>query len=415
MSRHDPRLSDAPRTADAPAAHRNRRRAFTLIELVVAIGLLVGVLAMVGTIFGLAGQTASLGTATVDVYREIRMAAEILERDLQGFDPAEGALAIAGGVTWAYATPEDRDSGRSLSTAREQDFYRVDTLMFFTTTRARPFAFVPADPNADLPYATQVVYQHADFGEIDPIGRWNPAAFRRIVLFDGVNASPIPASDFHLARRALPLYLLPPLADTRVTSGLWLYPPFGVGSLMGGNESLSLVLTCGGENRLPGYDAVANFDLQRQLDLIGSNIPDDWYLRRTIAGTPIERVILDPSPPAAQHRRLAYFFAPGCTDFKVEVTFDRPARLGSTGMQGLFAGRSVRWWALPSGTHAEWIRANPATTTEFPPQWAQRFPLENPPIPFPPPFPSAIKITLRFWDPNTSLPQPVEHVLIHAF
>ena len=56
-----------------PAPTPHRARGFTLVELIVSMGVLVGLMTMVGMIFSIATNAASTGTANMSVHRLLRM------------------------------------------------------------------------------------------------------------------------------------------------------------------------------------------------------------------------------------------------------------------------------------------------------------------------------------------------------
>jgi len=93
------------RTWHFPLSTRHFRGGFTLVELIVSMGVLVGLMTMVGMIFSIATNAASTGTANMSVHRLLRMTREVIESDLENFDPAGGALAIYGWEQLAYALP----------------------------------------------------------------------------------------------------------------------------------------------------------------------------------------------------------------------------------------------------------------------------------------------------------------------
>ena len=72
----------APAFASAPAL-RGRVRAFTLVELLIATGITVLIVVMLGWMLGSLMSSAAHTTERVDAFRDARAALQMMERDLR--------------------------------------------------------------------------------------------------------------------------------------------------------------------------------------------------------------------------------------------------------------------------------------------------------------------------------------------
>lgn len=468
-----------------------RRAGFTLVELIVAMGLLVGLMTMVGAIFKIAGDTASQGTATMSVYRYLRSVRQVIQQDLENFDPTNGALAIYGWEQLAYATQSDRESGRVLDGLPRKmaggamnsyrpplDYHRADVFMLTTHTESQPYAYRPNKPTDPVPTGTAqiIVYGHADQGRLDPGNdprtnddRWEqdssgepimlriakgkqPIAALGIEVGDGI--SDLPASKWHLARR------LAVLSNETTFKPPTPLKPDGVRYRLSSADRLKLYRLgedSAGEGR-PSGDFFQEFDLNAALDMWESNafgqpdIPNEWYYDSAVFKD--NRTAIIASPTAGQQQRMASHFLPGCTEFKVEVTFDTPEMIFDDATTfGPDPQPPTNWFTVPSGRRLEWVRGKPvgqiadsdnATRPGFKALWkdvidfaygtagASTYNLTDlslAPNPANPPFPTAIRITIWVMDENESLYNPrfdpktgqrisdvgIKEVIVHKF
>jgi len=203
-----------------------RRRAFTLVEMMVSLAVLTLALSVVGVVFSITTRSASQAAAYSEALHWARQAAEQLKADLAQCDPSTSLLVLVGRTQRAGLTADDVAAQRFLrvftgipgdenpsadvgfQTPAGYSEPRADILAFITN---RPMASVapPLNPAIGDPYAggarlapTLVVYGHAALGEAG----WNgsnflwPQTVRHIQNNGGM--SPIPAAEWHLARRA---------------------------------------------------------------------------------------------------------------------------------------------------------------------------------------------------------------------
>lgn len=100
------------------------RKAFTLIELVVAMGILAIILAFAGTIFKVGAESHRMATANAEIMQKLRVITEQLNADFRGLRK-EGEVF----VIWEA----DRKAGVSNASSTDpNDFERFDRIMFFT-------------------------------------------------------------------------------------------------------------------------------------------------------------------------------------------------------------------------------------------------------------------------------------------
>jgi len=369
----------------------------------VAVAVLIAVLLIVATVFSISGRATSLAAANADVYRHLRMISEQIRQDLAGVDPANSCLAIYARKVLAYRNPQDRASLRALSDPR--DAYRADILMFFTNRRAQPYAWQPSDPSNPKLFGgpVQVVYGHADIGQVDADGNWS--AIRRVDRDDSVapGLSDLTSLEWHLARRCV--ILTTAALDGVVSSGVPTDPDI-----------------------LDATSDVLLFDYASEMAGLpyqpGDLIPDDWYYDGV--GT---RTLLDPDPPAQEARRLAYYFLPACASFKVEYTYDCPEMDNPAGEGIEWRDPLIDYRGDPNRPEdpaqvpprREWVKGDfryqPGLTGDYT-SWFT-----------PPTWPRALRITIEVYDrrgtlkPTTAAPigtggrplPPIRHVIIHTW
>ncbi len=480
-------LSDRFRPSCGPigraCVRRPRRAAFTLIELVVAIGVLVGVMGMVAIIFATATEAASKGTAAMNVQRQLRMARAVIQRDLAAFDPDEGALAIFGWEQLAWATEDDRATARPLDDDRKRnddryyhppsrDWHRADVLFFTPKLAAEPYA---VDAPGVYGEYQLVTYAHADQATLDDDNTpeddddtWptDLSAYRflnnpRNADDLGDEPSPLAASQWILARQAIVGTHLPgDQLDDIVSNTVWdeIKSSGNGGGIRANVDAQGRVqfsvldvqkMRRAGRGSAgagePGGDFLYEASLAQLLNHWSANadgVDDELYYGPN-GSSEFRRPLLDPFLTAAQRRRMGNSFLPGCVEFKVEITFDRPDmrwEMPAAPPNNLRPQPPTNWFTIPSGHGIEWVRRqfivnardkNAENIVNAPPRlWGDviyKSPGNNPqtngayaqlyvppgvnrdaiaPNPDNPPFPTAIRITLRVMDANGSLYTP---------
>ena len=306
-----------------------RRRAFSLAELVVSIGVLLLMFSLAGTVFNHTIQSTGQARALIDVSQTLRAFEQTLRADLKRVVPGSVMLIQANPVN-AYWTRQGREADNGNPTdgyphlsdpAREDaDGHmvkpRADILMFFTSLKGTSYVYPEVTSNLQ-----QVVYGHAELGEYV----WNsmsnkydfqpgPTAFPEEKGYPSSKpVSQVPAEEWHLARRGV--FLLPTNPDLEM-------PPPNLGDLPILRSERDVIPA-------PEDDVVElGFELHQHAQTPWSGPP--WYLPRIFyhdgGVDPLDdlfsRSQLDPTPPPARAERLGHYFLPDCASFKVEWTLD---------------------------------------------------------------------------------------------
>lgn len=159
---------------------------------------------------------------------------------------------------------------------------------------------------------------------------------------------------------------------------------------------------------VPG--AVANRPPLRTNPILG---PFEAILRNTLhdpnagpSGLP-ERSVVDPKPALDIVNPMRWNFLPGCSEFKVEYTYDDPRELAMDRTNGQIdlAPRPIRWHSVPDEGEIIWsnVSVSPRNTAG------------NPAPTDPRRWPRAIRITLRVWDTAGRLADPVTRTIVHTW
>ncbi len=234
--------------------------AFTLIETLVSLAVLVIAISIVTGVFALTSKTAAQATAVANAEAALRGFFLELEEDLRGVDPAESVLVIVGRTQKAARTPDELRAAlanqasqtpawrvlvgdpKNLPNNYDARFVddvtgdtmpdgspiysdpRADVLMFFTerplSSNAPPTSnSLAGGPDTAFQYSlqlgskvspAQVVYGHGSFATLAPLGggAYSWSAPQHIEVTAGnqnTDISPIAASEWTLTRRvALP-------------------------------------------------------------------------------------------------------------------------------------------------------------------------------------------------------------------
>lgn len=349
-----------------------RRGAFSLSELVVAIGVLVLMLSLAGQVFNFTIKSTGQATAVVEINQRLRAFEKALRDDLRHVRPGQSVLLIHANPVAAYWTGDGReadpdrgnqdDGGPAngyphVSDPEREDQSRLDA-------EGRP---IPVLPRADIltmfvargansfvhpgysASVQQVVYGHAEQGEYQP----NPQGDAPKYVFVGstenpvdlrpyfpvnqqgepsaVNISEIPAARWHLSRRAVLLTPgeAPPVVDPPAACSKSAVDRIDHSCLLESATDMIGDRSVGGSVIPLNYD---NLVLQPPLqilpgiDELASESSEsrsrfrDWQLPRLyLGGAKLDaRSRVDVTPPAAYASRLASYMLPHCASFKVE-------------------------------------------------------------------------------------------------
>ncbi len=317
-----------------------RRGAFSLVELVVAMGVLVMILTLAGQVLSLTVRSTGQAKALTDVNQRLRLLERTLREDLRSVDRRNSVLLLQGNPVNAYWTkdgqdadddgdprsgyphPRDPEREREDPTTREMVLVRprADILMIFSARDARSAVY--PDRIADV---GQIVYGHAALGEYVPSGGGGgaydfapgPEAFPLAGSY-GPNVDPdiaslVPAAQWHLARRSVLLLPVAPLAGETSAS-----EP-GQPTILNGSTDLVAGFSYADRVLTPGF-----WDSREPMFF-------PWYFPSIFIGyvVPFERSVLDPTPPPGRTNAsgdlvdpLGHSFLPNCASFKVEWTLD---------------------------------------------------------------------------------------------
>lgn len=372
-------------TNDMRAPHRpSRRHAFSLAELVISIAVLILMLSLAAQVLTITVDSTGQATGLTEVNVQLRVLEDLLRRDLAAAHPGRTPMLIQGNPVNAYWTREQQEAdndnnpsngGYRINPALEDADGdpippRADILMFFTQRRAESFLSPGVFTNAQ-----QVVYGHAEFGnyeygvgdDVNPPEFTAPTNAQLTFPLTGnfypsrTAASPLPASQWYLARRTVGLLPGPAPAGVidRDDDGM----PDVIN--MATPESL------GDPRLLRGqYDLAAGVDYDRFI--VGSwqsdtafpptapwRLPyfffsNPWVPNPTPADldvwplpmmpddvtVPYARSQFDPTPPAEVADTLGHALLPACASFKVEWTLSPRSEFVAGRLDGT---REVIW------------------------------------------------------------------------
>ena len=315
------------------------RPAFTLVELVVSVGILVMMLTMAGTVFSLTLRSTGQAKALTDVTQRLRVFEQTLAEDLRDVRRGASKMVIeshgvraywteaqkeldAAGDPTAAALPSGGDPERTrwdaATNTLRPELPRADVLLFFSARPGRSYLDPAVQAGAQM-----LVYGHAEVGEMEeqsalPGWRWRSP----VEAFESKAGStkyttyaestdntlprtvfPRPARSWHLARRSVVVVNRWP-APTAPSLPYYANRPSDPKLLTGERDILGLD---------PSYPAPFQYakEIARGIvpaqDVAGGN-PIPWYLRSR----------LDLTPPARLAGRMGACFLPNCASFKVE-------------------------------------------------------------------------------------------------
>lgn len=159
---------------------------FTIIELVVSIGILGILMVVAGSVFALTLKSSGQATALIDIHQSLRALEDSLREDLRGVSPSGSIMVIQSHAINSYWTDDakeidnnanpldlsltrDPQREKAVGATLEVERPRADMLMFFTSRPGTSFR----DPEISGTLQ-QVVYGHALPGEWDLNKQWAP-------------------------------------------------------------------------------------------------------------------------------------------------------------------------------------------------------------------------------------------------
>lgn len=281
-------------------------------------------LTLAGQVFSSTLRSTGQARALTELTQNLRAMETSLREDLRHVVPGESVLVIQSNPINAYWTEAgqetDTDGDPSTGYPHTVDYERddadgnpvpprADLLLMFSAREAQSTIYPGVRSQAQ-----QVVYSHANLGSYvrDTGGDVNfvPGATAFPVGQNGtpdpMAVSPVPAQNWHLARRSV-LLVSAPSSDEDPT---W-------------SDSFSSDEVLDGQ-----VDVVSNFIYAMMVlqpapePLPGSAFP--WYYPPVLvpSSKPLSRSTLDESPPAVYGQRIGSYFMPGCASFKVEWALD---------------------------------------------------------------------------------------------
>ncbi len=110
------------------------KKAFTIVELLVAVGLLTGLLAASGIIFKSAINAQRAANATAEITRKLRTITDQLTADFEGLIKTNDGMLFAVWVPYSlYPSDNNHVVDYADYTDEPDDYINFDRLMFFTT------------------------------------------------------------------------------------------------------------------------------------------------------------------------------------------------------------------------------------------------------------------------------------------
>ena len=315
------------------AARPGRRGAFTLVELIVSVAILVLMLGLAAQVFSLTSKSTGQATSLIYVSQSLRSFERIIREDLRYIQQGSSMILIKASPINAYWTAEgqsaDDDGNPSsgyphlLDPERQSvlgngvlDPPRADVLMLFAAHETQS----TTNPGVHS-RAQQIVYGHAELGEyvpgVDQDYDFEPNDVDPFFAFpDWPEVWAVPASQWHLGRRSVVLSEVAPPLDPATGNPTW------ANALdQDDPDELSVLKS--------GVDVVGSFAYERLVlrplpKYLGNPPAFPWFLPRVFddGAIPFKRSKLDVTPPAHYAQRLGHYFLPNCASFKVEWALD---------------------------------------------------------------------------------------------
>ena len=303
---------------------RKVRRAFSLAELVVSMGILALMLTLAGQVMSLTVRSTGQAKAITEVNQQLRAFERTMLEGLRHVQPGRSLLLIQGNpinAFWTEAQQQTSIAGDPLNgyahgpdseradpwRAGELQQPRADVLMFFSERPANSKVAPRLSSNIQ-----QVVIGHVNTGQyaLDP--DLGAVAFSTdpLAQFPTDNATPfrVPAEDWHLGLRQVVLS-----------------PAVAVPTNPPNPSSLAEVEVIQG-----AMDVLQEFDYEAMVIEPGPTFP--WHVPAVLPPTfnptamnAFSRSQIDLDPPPTVAYGVNQFFLPNCASFKVEWCLDPDA------------------------------------------------------------------------------------------
>lgn len=481
--------------ADGPTGRRPRRAAFTLVEMLVALGVLAIALSVVGVVFSVTTRTINQAAALSELQASVRQLMLQLREDLTFVDPGESVLILVGRTRSAALTDADLAAGRyyrvltgdpndvptgynpltspNLDTPGSNgvpDYSdpRADILACITKRPSASRAPPPRGPAND-PYAagarfspSLVVYGHAAIGRAERTLAGTDTSYvwtdsvrhidqeRNRTGGGGGVISVIPASEWHLARRAT---ILEDPSLTGSTNYVSRFSAAEFARILRGEPSSTRPGDVGilswprvlAEFSRAGYVLASPYPTSQGMFAppmpVSAITLAENLLYENAGGKANHHVAtILPDPPAELVSNLALHMLPGCAWFQVEFLMPEDPRnsldyvpndAGDAQRTDMPRWTEVRddemYVFVPDTTYNRALIAQQIDLTGAPIGRLKDFSLlDRTPVPPGPTrdtvdnrrirlWPYAVRITVRVFDPRGRLDNPLERTIMHRF
>ncbi|MCH8149764.1 MAG: type II secretion system protein, partial [Planctomycetes bacterium] len=187
--------------------------AFSLVELIVSMGILMLMLALAGQVMSLTVRSTGQAKALTEISQALRILETTLREDLRYVKAGENLLLIQGNPIDAYWSTAGKEADNNALPGDgfplRDEKPRADILMFFTSRQASNYVkynypLTPAmSGKAVTSGVQQVVYGHANLVDLDANGNIHGTYPADYITFpeDDLTPYPVPADEWHLARR----------------------------------------------------------------------------------------------------------------------------------------------------------------------------------------------------------------------
>ena len=242
------------------------KKAFTTIELIVAVSLLAVVMVISGMVFKIAIDAQRQAGAIAEITRNFRAITDQLNRDFQGL-VKDGILVLRSEEKTVYIDKEDEDTDNASGTTALKINVRTDGLYYISTGDFQSVQTPKNKSNVSLIYLG--LYDKAIGGTEPYCSKWI-AARRVIELLPDANSSPSSTDDYDDKS----------LAEYIATANNIITDPNGLANKMKAGFAVDPALAnsnwqyfSGGIGNFKIEWAVPSFDGRDNLEWIGYDLP----------------------------------------------------------------------------------------------------------------------------------------------